>query len=54
MSARPSRRRGRLTEQQEAAAQELRQLREGGGRRTDAAEVCVFLDLSLCPCPLAA
>ena len=36
MSARPSRRRGRLTEGQEAAAKELRELREGGGKRTDA------------------
>ena len=38
MSARPSRRRGRLTEGQEAAAKELRELREGGGKRTDAHE----------------
>jgi hypothetical protein len=31
MSSRPQRRRGRLTEQQEAAAKKLRDLREGGG-----------------------
>ena len=35
MASRPSRRRGRLTEQQEAAAAELRALREGGGLRTE-------------------
>ena len=57
MSAvRPSRRRGRLTEQQEAAAQELRTLREGGGRRTDAVEVsasavATLADRALAPPP---
>lgn len=48
-TARPSRRRGRLTEQQEAAAQELRQLREGGGRRTDAVEVSVMWRYAAAP-----
>ena len=35
----PRRRRGRLTEQQEAAAKQLRELREAGGKRTDVDEV---------------
>jgi hypothetical protein len=42
MSARPSRRRGRLTEQQEAAAKQLREIREAGGKRTDCDEVSTF------------
>jgi DNA polymerase alpha subunit A len=39
MSVRPSRRRGRLSEKEEAAATNLRELREGGGLRIDEHEL---------------